>query len=104
MARREVTQFYDDLDNSPLSPEEVHVIRFSTDGNDYVLDLSADNAQAFRDALAPFLEAARPVTAGSRRNVSPAAIRSWAREAGYTVAQRGKIPNEIIDAYHEAKA
>ena len=35
MARREITQFFDDIDNSPLNEDEVIVIRFSVDGKDY---------------------------------------------------------------------
>ena len=30
------------------------------------------------------------------------AIREWARENGYEVAERGRIPAEIKDAYHAA--
>ncbi|CAB0738315.1 Lsr2 family protein [Corynebacterium diphtheriae] len=45
MARREITQYFDDIDNTPLTEDQVHVVRFGVNGINYVLDLSADNAQ-----------------------------------------------------------
>lgn len=42
MARREVTQFFDDLDNTPLTADEVNVVEFSYKGSTYVLDLSEE--------------------------------------------------------------
>lgn len=41
---------------------------------------------------------------GSRvnRSVSPAAVRSWARENGYTVADRGRVPADVLTAYQNA--
>ena len=50
MARREITQFFDDLDNAPLSEEEVNVVDFSVNGIDYTLDLSAKIRAAFETA------------------------------------------------------
>ena len=60
MARREITQYFDDIDNSPLKDDEVNTIRFSVDGNHYVLDLSEKNAADFRSAVEPWISAARP--------------------------------------------
>ena len=42
MARREITQIYDDLDDKPLQETDVHVIRFSIDGSSYVMDVSKE--------------------------------------------------------------
>lgn len=105
MARREVTQYFDDLDNTPLSEDQVHVIRFSVDGNDYIIDLSEQNAAQFREALEPYIKAARPAPSasrGSNARVHPKEIRRWAQSQGLAVAHRGKIPHEIINAYNEA--
>ncbi len=108
MARREVTQYFDDLDNTPISEDQVHVIRFSVDGNDYLLDLSEKNAREFRDVLAPFIKVARPAPNGNGRGggarVHPREIRRWAQNQGLAIAHRGKIPHEIIAAYNEAHA
>lgn len=113
MARREITQYFDDLDNSPLTDDEVNTIRFSVDGNHYVLDLSEENAAAFRSALEPWTEVARTAPAATpqrstNRQSSSAkrsrAIREWARAEGIDVSDRGKIPARIVDAYNEAQA
>lgn len=106
MARREITQYFDDLDNTPITEEQVHVVRFSVDGNDYILDLSEKNAREFREILEPFVQAARPAPSAHGRSggarVHPREIRRWAQSQGKAVANRGKIPHEIIAAYNEA--
>lgn len=38
----------------------------------------------------------------ARRRVSPAAVRQWARDNGYQVGQRGRLSQEIVDAYRVA--
>ena len=35
---------------------------------------------------------------------SPATIRQWARDRGITVGERGRLPAELIDAFHHAYA
>lgn len=113
MARREITQYYDDLDNTPLEDEEVNIIRFSVDGNHYVIDLSEKNAADFRAALEPWIAAAQTAPAptgtqrgSSRQSASSAkrsrAIREWARQEGHDVSDRGKIPARITDLYNQA--
>lgn len=105
MARREVTQIFDDLDNSPLEEKDVRVIRFSVNGTDYVLDVSEKNAAAFHAQLAPYINAARKVPSlrgrkpGAIAPYDPREVRQWASKNGYAVARRGKISQEIIDAY-----
>lgn len=113
MARREITQYFDDIDQTPLAEGEVHVVQFSIEGRDYVMDLSAENAAKFRQQLQPYMSVARTITgsqrgrrrgAGShaqRSNVSRE-VRKWAHDNGFTVASRGKIPQEIYDAYYQA--
>lgn len=116
MARREITQYFDDIDNSPLDDNEVNIIRFSIDGNHYVIDLSEKNAAEFRAALEPWISAARPAqapqkgTGGRQSGASAAAkrkqsraIREWARANNMNVSDRGKIPASVIDAYDEAQ-
>ena len=43
----------------------------------------------------------RQARAGTRAHgpVNAAAVRSWAREHGYTVADRGRMPAEVLTAY-----
>ncbi|MFF8186159.1 Lsr2 family protein [Microbacterium sp. NPDC016588] len=63
-------------------------------------------------ALAPYVDAARPIGSPSRSG-SPRrgratstldlnAIREWARANGHTVSDRGRIPATVIDAYKAA--
>jgi hypothetical protein len=35
--------------------------------------------------------------------VSNAEVRSWAREHGYMVAERGRLPAEVVQAYRAAR-
>lgn len=111
MARREVTHFFDDLDNTQLTEDSVHILHFSVNGVDYVLDLSEDNADGFRRLLEPYIAAARTVKstrAARRERVSTRndsrAIRQWAQEQGMQIADRGKIPHQVIEAYDRAHA
>ncbi len=112
LARKEVVQYFDDLDNTPLDENTMKVIRFSVNGNHYTLDLSPEHAEEFHKVLEPYIEKATPVRVGSNgsnRRRSGAArgskareIRKWAQEQGKNVAGRGKIPSEIIEAYNAA--
>lgn len=102
MARHTITQYVDDLDDTPLNEDEVQIIRFSFDGADYVLDVSKDNARKFYDVLEPFLTVAREDTKDVLEKANPADIRKWAQSKGMDVANRGKIPHEILQAYRNA--
>lgn len=111
MARREVTHYFDDLNNTPLNDDEVNTVRFGFEGTEYVLDLSEDNAQEFHQLLEPYVNVARKITptrTTRRENVNSRgnsrAIRAWAQDQGIKVADRGKIPHEVIEAYTTAHA
>jgi DNA polymerase III subunit epsilon len=46
-----------------------------------------------------------PDTVGlTRPVVSHAVVRQWARDSGYQVSDRGRLPRELVDAYHAAAA
>lgn len=115
MARREITQFFDDLDNTPLDATEVNIVEFSYAGSNYVMDLSEENALKFAITLEPYLKIATKVaktratrgrSAGAAVSKSDPArnrrIREWARKNGYTVSARGQISHETITSYEEA--
>lgn len=103
MARREITQFFDDLDNSPLEESEVHVISFSFDGEDFIIDLSEENAEKFREAIRPYMDkATKTVSQRTPVGHDPKDVRQWAKSKKLDVAARGKIPQEIIDALIQA--
>ncbi|MBI3688093.1 MAG: AAA family ATPase [Actinobacteria bacterium] len=41
---------------------------------------------------------------GSGSGIDPSQVRAWARERGYEVGDRGRIPAQIIDAYERSQA
>jgi hypothetical protein len=117
---REV-RLVDDLDGEAAD----ETVEFGIDGRNYEIDLSKDNAGRLRDALADFVSAARRA-GGRRRSTSSAgtgsasggagsapkgrtaidreqnqAIRDWARKRGMKVSDRGRIPAEVLEAYHK---
>ena len=108
MAQRVVTTFEDDLTGG----EAEGTVRFSLDGADWELDLSAENLAALRKVFAPYVDKARKVSGSqpARRTRSSAArrdttaIRSWARANNITVNDRGRIPAEVVAQYEAANA
>ncbi len=112
MAKKVTVTLVDDFDGDGPADETVE---FSIDGVSYEIDLSAKNAKKLRDDLKQWIEAGRRV-GGRRRGRSggpgrgrasidreqSAAIREWARRSGHKVSTRGRIPAEIIDAFHAA--
>ncbi|ALE75208.1 MULTISPECIES: histone-like nucleoid-structuring protein Lsr2 [unclassified Pseudonocardia] len=84
------------------------IIAFALDGQQYEVELTPAEARALRAALHPFVVAGRRVPAPvrhPRRRRRPRGrnqvIRDWARANGYFVADRGRIPDAIADAYRE---
>lgn len=119
MARRIVHQLVDDLDGSVLEVGEGETVLFSLDGVAYEIDLTEENAAGLRDALAPYVSAARSVSSRSGASRSGAAggsgrtrrragqqdytaIRTWAKQNGHTVSERGRIPASVLEAYEAA--
>ena len=115
----------DDLDGSE---SEVQTRNFAIDGRRFEIDLSEVNAKLMREAMQPFIEAAREVKSRpkSRKLADPPPppspepqpappsesisreerqrIRAWAEENSIEVAARGRFPKEVVRAYQEAHA
>ncbi|HEU5416271.1 MAG TPA: Lsr2 family protein [Streptosporangiaceae bacterium] len=105
MAQRVEILFIDDIDGTPAA----ETIRFGIAGVDYEIDLSAEHAKEFREAMAPFVAGARRGTAGPRQarstragGPSPAAVRQWAKSAGIEVSDRGRVPDDLIARFQAA--
>ena len=106
MAQKVSVVLEDDLTGGPAE----QTIRFAFDGTGYEIDLNAKNAAAFRKQLAPYLEHARRAgRAQPRRPGRTAAfrqrsgdIRTWAKEHGLAVSERGRIPASVVEQYHAA--
>lgn len=99
----------DDIDGNELAAGKGESVRFALDGHEYEIDLSDKNAAALRKTLTPYLNAGRKVRAdgraGTRRTqVGPDArtIKEWARANGYEVSDRGRVSNEIREAFAAA--
>jgi hypothetical protein len=109
MAQIREVRLIDDLDGEAAD----ETIEFGIDGKNYEIDLSKVNAGKLRDALASYVAAARR-SGGRRRGGASGgaarrpsidreqnqAIRDWARKQGMKVSDRGRIPAEVLEAYH----
>lgn len=108
VAKKQVVEFIDDLDGKVL--EEFETVRWGLDGKQYEFDTSPKHAEQFRRVLAKYLTASRRVNAsrqGGRaaekvEKAPTQAIREWAKDEGYEISDRGRIPAAIIEAYDEA--
>ncbi|GAA3843569.1 Lsr2 family protein [Brevibacterium ammoniilyticum] len=109
MAREMRLVLTDDFDGS----EAAETVRFSLDQGTYELELSTKNAEELRETFAPYIAKARRVAnpgsrgrRGGASNSGPkrdtAKIREWAQENGYQLGDRGRIPQEIVQAYEAA--
>ena len=117
MAQRTTVQLIDDLDGTASS--DISTVTFGLDGVDYEIDLTDDNAANLRKGLADFVTVARrtggrvkrglggtaaPSGEGARSKEQTQAIRDWAKNNGHQVAERGRIPSGIIEAFEAAHA
>ncbi|MGM7668323.1 histone-like nucleoid-structuring protein Lsr2 [Microbacterium sp. A93] len=111
MARRIVHQLVDDIDGTILGIGEGETVLFSLNSTAYEIDLTSENADALREALEPYISAARRASAPTSRGTgrkrtaaSPetAVIREWANAHGHSVSERGRIPQAVVEAYRAA--
>ena len=108
MAQKTVVLLSDDIDGGTAD----ETITFALDGVSYEIDLSAANSATLRQAFARYVGAARRTGGRStvRRRIGGAparadreqlaGIRAWARSRGMDVSDRGRIPRQIVEAYH----
>ncbi len=114
MAQKVTTHLVDDLSGDVIEAGGGRTVQFAFDGNSYEIDLSDENADRFREAVSDYVAAARKVSGRSSRTSSGsspksrnnsddlAKIRVWAMANGHTVAARGRISQEVRDAYDAA--
>jgi Lsr2 len=112
VAKQETVILVDDLDGGSADES----VEFALDGRAYEIDLSMTNGERLRSALAPYVSAARRAGGTARRVASSGggtapgrsaadreqnqAIREWAQAQGMTIAERGRIPSNVLEAYH----
>ncbi|MFJ1704605.1 Lsr2 family protein [Kitasatospora sp. NPDC088346] len=115
MAQRVQVILEDDLDGG--SADET--VTFALDGVAYEIDLKSDNAEKLRSLLAPYVEKGRKQSgrlSAPRRSTGRASgrastgqpdtakIRNWAKENGYQVNDRGRVPSNVREDYEKAHA
>ncbi|MFE6226908.1 Lsr2 family protein [Streptomyces sp. NPDC057854] len=113
MAQKVSILLVDDLDGG----EADETISFGLDGKTYEIDLSGAHAEELRKFLAPYIENGRKTggrsSAGTRGRSAvtkqraadePSAeeLRTWAKENGLEVNDRGRVPASIKEAYAAA--
>jgi hypothetical protein len=101
------TEYTDDIDGSKAEG----TITFSFEGTSYEIDLSKSNGRAFEKAMAVYVGHARKVrsarvkTSGRAKSNGKhelSTVRQWATENGYSVAPRGRVASEVLEAYDAA--
>jgi hypothetical protein len=119
VAQKVTVSLIDDIDGERAD----ETVEFGLDGKNYEIDLSSGNAGRLRDALADYVAAARrpggrrrsggggsggAAAAAAAANRRPAvdreqnqAIRDWARKRGMKVSDRGRIPADVLESYHQ---
>jgi nucleoid-associated protein Lsr2 len=111
VAKQVITRLLDDLSGGPAD----QTIIFAYGGSSYSIDLSDANAEKFRTAILPWIEAgtrigtARPggvrfASAPSKQSMLATReennrIREWASRNGYQVSDRGRIPVHVVEAF-----
>jgi hypothetical protein len=112
VAQKITTLFIDDIDGGAAEG----TVRFALDGTEYEIDLNAKHSEELRSALGKYVSHARKVggaprragrapgrasrTAGSALNTTE--IRSWARENGFEIKDRGRVPADLVAKYQAA--
>jgi hypothetical protein len=109
MAQRTQVILIDDLDGEEISANG-QTVTFGFKGVDYSIDLSESNAEKLNGILAPYIAAARK--SGKKRSADApkpaidrtqlAAIRAWGKKHGFKVSDRGRVSQEVHDAYNAA--
>lgn len=88
-------------------------VKIGLDGAQYEVDLTSEHAAELREKLSPYISGGRRLRGGSsgratRREAAPRSddsrkIREWASQNGYHPSARGRISQEIREAYSAAQ-
>lgn len=122
MAQKTIVTLVDDLTGEEA--EDITTVEFALDGVTYEIDLDDKNSARLRDALAEYVAAARRTGGrrsasngrrrsgtgtgtGTPRATSPGGydretskqIREWAKAQGFEVSDRGRVPNNVVEAW-----
>ena len=112
VAQKITTLFIDDIDGGAAEG----TVRFALDGTEYEIDLNAKHSEELRSALGKYVTHARKVGGGTRRGgrvagrasrgagsvLNTTEIRNWARENGFDIKDRGRVPADLVAKYQAA--
>ncbi len=105
MAKRTTTVLIDDLTGAELGDDAV-TVTFALEGAAYEIDLAPASVADLREALEPFIDAARKVGRGGRRSATSSApsgeqsaARAWLVAQGVDVPSRGRLSVELLERY-----
>jgi Lsr2 len=112
VAQKIQTLFIDDIDGGAAEG----TVRFALDGTEYEIDLNAEHSEELRSAIGKYVTHARKVGGGARRagraagrtsrgagsSLNTTEIRNWAREQGFDIKDRGRVPADLVAKYQAA--
>jgi Lsr2 len=112
MAQKTVVTVVCDLPHNQET-EGSETVSFSFDGTSYEIDVCADHGADLRGKFSEYAEHARRASGGGsggrrrRARSGPgrersSEIRSWAKQHGHKVSERGRIPAAIIAEYESS--
>jgi hypothetical protein len=109
MAQKVQVELIDDLDGESPAQETVW---FGLDGKEYEIDLTDKHALALRENLEDYITAGRRAGSRSKTALVKAtnrndpervqAVREWAKAHGLQVADRGRVPANVWQAFQQA--
>ncbi len=111
MARHETVVLVDDLTGN--ESDTVRTREFGIDGKTFEIDLDEANSNELDDVLAVYIEHARRIGGRAKRGTvtkvtggydheTTKQIRSWARQQGMDVSDRGRLPGNVTQAWEKA--
>ncbi|RAN78026.1 hypothetical protein B5P43_18515 [Bacillus sp. SRB_336] len=112
MAKEIFYKVVSDLSKDVLEEGDVQTVQLGWKGSTYELDLSNAEASELTELIETYTKAGRKVTRSARNATGTSApksnreelqaIREWAKGNGYDVSERGRIKQEVQDAYRSA--
>jgi hypothetical protein len=105
--QRVITELVDDLDGTKAD----ETVSFTIDGVEYEIDLSKQNAGNLRRSLEEYASKGRRTSGRSKRGPAKGrgvdksqskAMREWAQSHGMTVSARGRISEEVAQAFADS--
>ncbi|MFD4858348.1 histone-like nucleoid-structuring protein Lsr2 [Streptomyces atratus] len=108
MAQQTRVIYFDDITGAESDDVQTHT--FALNGTEYEIDLTDESFAKLLEAFEPIMEHGRRVKksrssrgTSSKPGGDPVRVRKWAKDNGYEVNARGRVPGEIVAAYLAAQ-